>query len=406
MKKKIIAGLIAAVMSVSLLAGCGGSSDSSTSEGSSASSASEASSGSTTEASSGSSEESSAQSVAEATDTGVIPSDETLYIGVSIRGLTNAYYNSIKEAAEDFAAWLTENGQPAEVTVLECNSSDDAQVSDATAFIAAHGQNCILYVDPNNAPVAVPIAEACEAAGVYWCTVWSSSDDLDINDYEYYVFHETLADELSGYQTATGMFEQFDTPGEGKVLAILGLEANSASINRKIGLDNALAENPGVELVEVQACDWDAQTAYNTAETWLSKYDDIDGIWCANDDMALAVCELLDSKGLAGEIKVTGVDGIPDAVTSIEEGKLTATVYSNPYLQAGLGCAYLYKAYSGQIVTTDLTAEERCFLTEGFLITPDTVDEFNSMDFTYDYSDPSIMIYEPLDLPLVANYDK
>lgn len=331
-------------------------------------------------------------------------SDETLYIGVAIRGLTNPYYVSIADAAENFAAWLEEQGQPAEVVVLSCDGSDDQQVTGAKDFIAAHGQNCILYVDPNNSPVALPIAEACEEAGVYWQTTWSTSDDLNIADYPHYLFHQTLADEDSGYKTATAMFESFDTPNEGKILAVLGLEANSASINRKAGLERALEENPGVELLESQPADWDAQKAYTIVETWLSKYSDIDGIWVANGEMALSVCELLDSKGLSGQIKVTAIDGTPDEITAVEDGKIVATVYSNPNLQAGLGCAYLYQAWSGEIKSEDLTAEQRCFLTEGVLVTADTVDEFNNMDFTYDYSNPQEIIYQPLDIPLVEGY--
>lgn len=331
-------------------------------------------------------------------------SGETLYIGMSIRGLTNPYYVSIADAAENFAAWLEEQGQPAEVVVLSCDGSDDQQVTGVKDFIAAHGENCILYVDPNNAPVALPIAEACEEAGVYWQTTWSTSDDLNIADYPHYLFHQTLADEASAYATATAMFESFDTPNEGKILAIQGMDANSASINREAGLMRALEENPGVELLESQPADWDAQKAYTIVETWLSKYDDIDGIWVANGEMALAVCELLESKGLSGEVKVTGIDGIPDEITAVEDGKITATMYSNPYLQAGLGCAYLYQAWSGNINSEDLTAEQRCFLTEGVLVTADTVEEFKNTDFNYDYSDPQVMIYQALDLPLVEGY--
>ncbi len=329
---------------------------------------------------------------------------EKLYIGLAIRGLTNPYYVAIEAAAQKFAKYLNDNGQEAEVVTLPCDGSDDAQLSGVKDFIAAHGENSILYVDPNNAPNAVPIAEYCEENGVFWQTTWSTSDDLRLTDNNYYLFHQTLADEDSGYKIAKAMFDSFEKPGEGNVLAILGMQANSASINRKAGLDKALAETPGVKLLDTQAGDWDAQKAYTITETWLSKYDNIDGIWVANDEMALSVAELLDSKGLTGKVKVVAIDGTPDGVQAVADGKMVATVYSNPDLQAGLGCAYLYKAWNGDIKPEELTAEQRSFLTEGVLITADTVEEFQNTEFDYDYSKPEVMVYQALDIPLVEGY--
>jgi len=239
--------------------------------------------------------------------------------------------------------------------------------------------------------------------GVYWETTWSTAEDIKIKDFEYYAFHQTLDDRGSGYAISKAMFDQFDTPGEGKVLAIQGMLANSAAINRFKGLEDALAEYPGVELLDDQAGDWDPQKAYTIAETWLSKYDDIAGIWVANDSMALAVVELLEAKGLIGDVKVVGVDGIPDAVTAIQEGKMTATVYSDPYKQGGGSLAYLYQIWMGNIAVSSLTDEQRCFLTEGVLVTADTVDAFANSTPEFDYGDPQSMIYKLWDISAIQD---
>ncbi len=328
---------------------------------------------------------------------------EKLYLGMAIRSLTNPYYIQLQEGGQMFADWLKSQGQDCEVVMLVSDGSDEKQLTVVRDFIASYAPNCIVTVDPNNAPNAVPIAEYCEENKVYWSTTWSTADELKIKDYEYYVFHQTLDDNGSGYNISKAMFESFDTPGEGKVLAIQGMLANSAAINRFEGLKKALAEYPGVELLEDLPADWDPQQAYTIAETWLAKYSDIDGIWCANDSMALSVVELLEAKDLIGKIKVVGVDGIDGAVQAIKAGKMTASVFSDPYKQGGMGLAYLYQAWAGNIVPSELPLDQRSFLTSGVLVTADTVDEFLASTPSFDFTDISSMIYAPWDIPLIQD---
>ena len=388
MKKVLLVMLVVSMVLVGVFSGCTPAADTAATDD--------------TAAEDTATDDTAAEDTAAADDAADAPK-EKIYLGMAIRSLTNPYYIQLQEGAEMFADWLIANGQDAEVVMLVSDGSDEKQLSDINAFIAAHGENCILYVDPNNAPNAIPIAEACEDNGVYWETTWSTAEDIKIKDFEYYVFHQTLDDRGSGYAISKAMFEQFDTPGEGKVLAIQGMLANSAAINRFKGLEDALAEYPGVELLDDQAGDWDPQKAYTIAETWLSKYDDIAGIWVANDSMALAVVELLEAKGLIGDVKVVGVDGIPDAVTAIQEGKMTATVYSDPYKQGGGSLAYLYQIWMGNIAVSSLTDEQRCFLTEGVLVTADTVDAFANSTPEFDYGDPQTMIYKLWDIPAIQD---
>jgi ABC-type sugar transport system substrate-binding protein len=45
----------------------------------------------------------------------------------------------------------------------------------------------------------------------------------------------------------------------------------------------------------------------------------------ANDDMAVGIVEALHAAGRGGKTKVVGIDGIPDAIQAIAEGKMFAT---------------------------------------------------------------------------------
>lgn len=329
-------------------------------------------------------------------------SDEKLMVGVSIRGLENPYYVQIKEGVEMFADAMLEDGSY-EIQIMESQGSDDKQINDVKAFLTRSGGNAILYVDPNNFPNAAVIADMCEDAGVYWNTTWSYADGVYPMDYQYYVMHQTADNATGGYETAKAMFESFETPGKGNILAVLGMITNDASIGREKGLQKALAEYPGVELMDIQPGNWSPQEALTLTQTWIAKYgDDIDGIWVANDSMALAVAEGLRAAGLNGKVKVTGFDCIDDVLTAIEDGDVYATFSSNPYLQAGYGLAYTYAAYTGAIDPSDLPGEKRMIKTKGVLVSSDNLEEYRTEFVTgkpsYDYTDLDFAISQPFDL--------
>ncbi len=324
---------------------------------------------------------------------------KTVLAGVSIRSLSNPYYLSVEEGAKMFADSVDED--TIDVQLLVSDGSDEKELNNIKAAIARGGKDTILYVDPNNAPNAAAIAEICEEAGVYWMTVWSTAEGLHPRDYPHYVFHMSPDDQKSGHDIAVAMFDSFKTPGKGKILAIQGMLANSAAINRFKGLQKALSEYPGVELIDDQAGDWNPAKALEITETWLSTYGDIDGIWVANDSMALAVVEALRAKGLNGKVAVAGVDGIADAITAIQNGDMVATVSVNPWLQGGFGLALPYAAYKGYIDTTKMTEEQMMFNTAGLLVSTENIDDYVAGYIegrpTFDFEDYWSIIYKAME---------
>lgn len=321
--------------------------------------------------------------------------DDTLLIGVSIRSLDNPYFVSVVDGVNMFADQLREvlGEDKVEVQVSLCEYSDEQQVNDIKALIAKGGKNTIIYCDPNDAPVTASIAEICEEAGVYWGSTWCYADGVYPMDYDYYVYYQTpeIVDSLK--QLCLDMFADFETPNEGKILAVQGDLSSTAAIDRYAGLEAALAETPGVELLEAQACDFEVSKTQACVTTWCSKYDmnEIDAIWVDNDENALAALEILKAKGFNGKVMLTGFDGIENAVTAIENGEMYGTVGSNPWLESALGCSYLYSVYSGQVDLAEVPEGERMFYTPTILIEPDNV-----ADYKADYID-SVPEFDAMD---------
>jgi ribose transport system substrate-binding protein len=324
-----------------------------------------------------------------------------LLIGVAMHTLSNPYQVQLKEGAEMFLKSLPEGS--AELQVMVCEGNDEKEISNIKSLVARGGKDTILFIDPNQAPNAAVVADICEEAGVYWTSCWSTAEGVYPGQYPHYAMFQSPDDSKSGYDIAIQLFNSFKTPGKGKILAIQGELANSAAINRFKGLQKALVENPGIELLDDQSGAWNPQKALTITESWLSKYKDIDGIWVANDGMALAVIQALKAKGLNGKVKVVGIDAIDDALTAIKDGDLVATVASNGWLQAGYGLAYAYAAYTGKIDPKTMGPEKNMIHTEGKLLTnanlADYENEFIKNKPVYDYNDLEGIILRPMNLP-------
>ena len=114
-----------------------------------------------------------------------------------------------------------------------------------------------------------------------------------------------------------------------EVAIIEGLAGNPSSEARSTGAKNAFTE-AGMNIVATKACDWDRQMAMDAALTWIQQFPNLKAIYCCNDTMAMGAVQAVISSGKLGEIFVCGTDGDKDAVESVKNGELTATVAQDP----------------------------------------------------------------------------
>lgn len=110
-----------------------------------------------------------------------------------------------------------------------------------------------------------------------------------------------------------------------QVAVIEGIAGNVSSEDRANGAKAAF-EEAGMELVGSKACDWDMQTAMDTAAAWITQYPDLKAIYCCNDGMAMGVKQAIANAGKTGEILLCGTDGDADAITAVANNEMAATV--------------------------------------------------------------------------------
>ena len=123
--------------------------------------------------------------------------------------------------------------------------------------------------------------------------------------------------------------------GSGVVVEVEGTIGASASIQRKQGFDDYMNANcPEVEIIASESGDFTRDMGKEVMESFLETYDNIDGVFCHNDDMALGAIEAIKEAGLKPgvDIKIVSVDGVKGAFEAVMAGELNCTVECTPLL--------------------------------------------------------------------------
>ena len=277
-------------------------------------------------------------------------------LAISIRTLSSPYQVMYKVGAESYSKQVR---LPLDVLTTEANSQKG--LTDIKAEVARTGGNVAFFIDPNDAADALPIARTLESAGVYFVTWWSKPADVKVWDYPHWVAHISFDGLAAGTYTASELFKTFKTPGHGEIIALQGRLGDTPNAERWQGLQQVLAQNPGVRLLQWESALWDRTKAYNTTKAMLVAHPQIDGVWTANDDMALGAIQALKEAGLAGKVLVTGCDGIPEMFDAIKGGLAAATIFNDGKYQAELGLAMSSAAKEGKLDVNSLPKKNRQF---------------------------------------------
>ena len=306
----------------------------------------------------------------------------------SYRNRSNPYWNEIVSGGE---AFIESIGKPKSfLTHLINEGSSEKSLADVKALLAKTKGDLALAIDTNDAPNCRPIVQAVADAGGYVSTIWNKTDDLHPWDFgDNYVSHMTWSDEGPAEQTARILFDAMG--GKGGVVHLGGIASNNPAIERLNGLKNAMKDFPDIELLDAQPADWDTQKANQVMSAFLTRYgSEIKGVHCANDTIAYGVLEALRAEGIT-DMPITAYDGNPQAVGLVGQGKILATVFTNPHWGGGISAALAYYAATGMFKPSDEPHEHREFYGPAVLITKDDADAFKQ-DYldnvpTYDWKD-------------------
>ncbi|MBO6133664.1 MAG: substrate-binding domain-containing protein [Lachnospiraceae bacterium] len=329
MKKRIINTLMAGMMAICLLAGCGGSSGSSSAAGA----APAADSSAAAPAADSSAEEAAPAAEAEGSQAESTKTDAPKggYRMTLIMSLRDEFLSTL-EAASSSAAKA--NG----VTLTVQDAQND--MSKQIQFVESARNNgdaaCIVIVVDSDAA-----AEIVNAAGDMK-VVFLNRLPSDISLLNENVVCVSSDENQAGDMQAEFLANYFKKQGKTEIKYIL-LSGTLGQISTTLRTESCLKglEARGIKATEASAplaADYDRATAIDMISPLIGTVD-FDCIISNNDAMALGAIEAMESKGMdPASIPIVGVDATADGRQAISEGKLAMSVFQNPVGQ-GEGAA-------------------------------------------------------------------
>lgn len=246
-----------------------------------------------------------------------------------------------------------------ELTVVDAGGDAAKQLQQVETFISQKVDAIIMQ--PQEQEACSPAIDKAKAAGIPII----NCNSLTITEPDAYVGSN---DSESAEIAMTYIAEQLG--GKGNVLMMHGHPGQTAEVKRTEGAMDILVQNPDMTLLDEQTADWDRAEAMTLMENWIQAYgDQINAVFCQNDEMALGALNALVQAGKKDNVLVVGVDAIDDALQSVKDGKMDATVYQDCKGQAEGAIEAAYKLAKGESV-------EKEILIPFILVTTENVDEY------------------------------
>lgn len=339
MRKKMLATVLAVVMTSVLLGGCG--SDGGGGIDTQEPAAAQSGAAEDTEEAAGTADTAGGSAGSIAGDglekTGSIDDikDASVKIGCSWMDLTTEYQANLQKS---LIAECEQNYPNVELIHVDGGSDAANQVSQVENLVA-QGVDAILMV-PYDRNGCVPAVEAAASAGIPMIELCQETDSplrtSFVGSYHYEsgeIAMQALADHMNG---------------TGKVVFLEGPIGQDSALAR-IEAGKAVLENyPDIELVTEKVCDWDRAAAMAAVENIIQSGMDFDMIYSSSDSMAMGALEALKGTDKEGKVAVIGIDLIKDAMDSIKAGEMYGTAFQVFPRQATVGMEVAVRAALGE----------------------------------------------------------
>ena len=136
----------------------------------------------------------------------------------------------------------------------------------------------------------------------------------------------------------------------GGKIAILKHSQTRSSIDRIQGFLDKIAENKNFEVVATAECLGQLEVAMPVMENLIKTHPEINIVMALNAPAAMGALAALQNENLLGDIKIYGVDGVPEIKEMIFSHRITATAGQSPRQIGKLAADCAYKIFNGEPV--------------------------------------------------------
>ena len=241
-------------------------------------------------------------------------------VAIILKTLSNPFWVSMKEGIEKEA-----EKQGIKVDIFAANSEEDVQ-EQLKLLENLLGKNYkAIGVAPLSPVNLIPGIVEANKKSIYVVNIDERIDMEQLKTSGGSVLAFVTTDNIKvGAKGAQFIVDKLVDGGE--VAIIEGKAGNASGEFRKQGATEVFKANDKIKLVASQPADWDRSKALDLAANLIQKYPNLKAIYAANDTMALGALQAVMNANKQDKIIVVGTDGAPEALESIKQKGLSATV--------------------------------------------------------------------------------
>jgi len=258
-------------------------------------------------------------------------------IVVAPKGLVHQFWLTVKAGAEQAA-------KEESARVVWKGPAKETDVAGQVAILEdmiSRGVDAIVMAACDSRALVPTIARAIEK-GIPVVTIDSGVDsDLPVTF--------VATDNIAGANAAADALAEL-IGHKGEVGLIPFIPGAATSDMRERGFKEQIAKYPEIELVQTLYCQSDAARGMAVTEDMLTSTPDLAGIFAANEPGAMGCVRALESRGVAGRVKLVAFDAADAEIDALERGTIQALIVQNPFKMGYLGVKSAMRAIRGEPV--------------------------------------------------------
>ncbi len=239
-------------------------------------------------------------------------------IGVSMDKFDDNFLTSVRNAISTEA-----QAKGVSLQIEDANDDTGKQISQIQNFIAQKVDAIIVNpVDTSATPKMTQLAAAAKIPLVY---VNRKPEDKVLPANVAFVGSN---EKVSGTLEAEELVKCLK--GKGNIVIMEGQLSNNAALDRTADVEEVMAKNPDVKIVQKQTAEWDRNKAIDLMNNWITQGEKINGVASNNDEMAVGAILALKQAGVDPKtVCIGGVDATADGLAAVANGDLYVTVFQN-----------------------------------------------------------------------------
>jgi ribose transport system substrate-binding protein len=215
-----------------------------------------------------------------------------------------------------------------EAVVLDAGGDVARQIAQIEDLIQQEVDAIIIW--PTNGEAVIPAVRKAKKAGI---PVIVTNSNIAEQGFDFIASFSGPNNITQGARAAEIMCDKFKDmgiAGEAQVVHITGQPGYTTAIERAKGFEDRLPEIcPDVTVLDTQPGDWNREKAQTVMEAFLTKYDDIDGVYAGDDNMGVGALNAARAAGRDGIVFV-GATNFAVGYEAMARGDYWGSIYQSP----------------------------------------------------------------------------